>query len=93
MLVRPLADTPHPVLEIGCYSGYSALAWYEGTRDTQAEIVTLELSPKMVAASRAAFKKYGVEDRIKLIEGPADQTCVSAPLSLSLRFSLEAAVG
>ncbi|KAI5867001.1 putative SAM-dependent O-methyltransferase [Durotheca rogersii] len=65
---------PKRILEIGCYSGYSALAWYEGTKDTQAEIVTLELSPKMIAASRKAFKKYGVEDRIKLVEGPADQS-------------------
>ncbi|OTA99738.1 hypothetical protein M426DRAFT_268838 [Hypoxylon sp. CI-4A] len=65
---------PKRVLEIGCYTGYSALAWYEGTKDTKAEIITLELSPKMIAASRKAFKKYGVEDRVKLIEGPADQT-------------------
>jgi len=65
---------PKRVLEIGAFSGYSALAWYEGTKDTQAEIVTLELSPKMIAASRQTFAKYGVEDRVKLIEGPADQT-------------------
>ncbi|KAF3010364.1 hypothetical protein E8E14_009515 [Neopestalotiopsis sp. 37M] len=65
---------PKRVLEIGCFSGYSALAWYEGTKDTQAEIVTLELSPKMIAASKKAFKENNVEDRVKLIEGPADQT-------------------
>ncbi|KAK8043256.1 o-methyltransferase domain-containing protein [Apiospora phragmitis] len=65
---------PKRVLEIGCFSGYSALAWYEGTKDTQAEIITLELSPKMIAASRKAFEEYGVEDRVKLVEGPADQT-------------------
>ncbi|KAK7955612.1 o-methyltransferase domain-containing protein [Apiospora aurea] len=65
---------PKRVLEVGCYSGYSALAWYEGTKATQAEIVTLELSPKMIAASRQAFEKYGAEDRVKLVEGPADQT-------------------
>ena len=73
------ADTsvqPQPVLEIGCFSGYSALAWYEGTKETQAEIVTLELSPKMIAASRKAFQEYGVDDRVTLIEGPADETCV-----------------
>lgn len=62
------------VLEIGSYSGYSALAWYEGTRDTNAEIITLELSPKMIAASRKTFEQYGVTDRVTLIEGPADQT-------------------
>ncbi|KAK4174352.1 S-adenosyl-L-methionine-dependent methyltransferase [Triangularia setosa] len=65
---------PKRILEIGCFSGYSALAWYEGTRDTKAEIVTLEYSPKMIAASREAFKKYGVGDRVKLVEGPAEET-------------------
>lgn len=65
---------PKRVLEIGCFSGYSALAWYEGTKDTKAEIVTLEYSPKMIAASREAFAKYGVEDRITLVEGPAEKT-------------------
>lgn len=62
------------MLEIGSYTGYSAIAWYEGTKETQAEIVTLELSPKMVAASQQAFAKFGVEDRVKLVEGPADKT-------------------
>lgn len=61
------------MLEVGTYSGYSAIAWHEGTKDTQAEIVTLELSPKMIAASREAFKKFGVEDRVRLIEGPANE--------------------
>ncbi|GAB1213262.1 hypothetical protein ATERTT37_002411 [Aspergillus terreus] len=65
---------PKRVLEIGTYSGYSAIAWYEGTKDTKAEIVTLELSPKMIAASKAAFKQFNVEDRVRLVEGPADET-------------------
>lgn len=26
------------VLDIGCYTGLSALAWYEGTRETKAEV-------------------------------------------------------
>jgi predicted O-methyltransferase YrrM len=59
------------VLEIGCYTGYSALAWYESTVSTKAEIITLELDSKMIAASRRVFDKYGLNDRIKLIEGPA----------------------
>jgi predicted O-methyltransferase YrrM len=65
---------PKRILEIGCYSGYSALAWYEGTRSTNAEIITLELSQVMIDASKEAFEKFGVTDRVKLIEGPADQS-------------------
>ncbi|MCJ1344982.1 hypothetical protein MMC31_003187 [Peltigera leucophlebia] len=59
------------VLEIGCYTGYSALAWYEATEATKAEIITLELDPKMITASRRTFDKYKLNDRVKLIEGPA----------------------
>ncbi|KAK0630430.1 S-adenosyl-L-methionine-dependent methyltransferase [Bombardia bombarda] len=77
---------PKRVLEIGCYSGYSALAWYEGTKDTQAEIISLELSPKMIEASRAAFKKFGVEDRVKLIEGYADDSLLKLEGEFDLIF-------
>lgn len=64
----------YSVLEIGCYTGYSALAWYESTVSTQAEIITLELDPKMIAASRRTFDKYGLNDRVTLIEGPAQDS-------------------
>lgn len=62
------------VLEIGCYTGYSALAWYEATEATKAEIITLELDPKMIAASRTTFDRYDLDDRITLIEGPAQES-------------------
>jgi len=62
---------PRRILEIGCYTGYSALTWYEGTINTRAEIITLELDAKMIAASRRTFARYGIEDRVRLIEGPA----------------------
>ena len=62
------------VLEVGCYTGYSALAWYESTETTRAEIITLELDPKMIAASRRTFEKYGLNDRVTLIEGPAQES-------------------
>lgn len=62
------------VLEIGCFTGYSALAWYESTVSTQAEIITLELDPKMIAASRRTFDTYKLNDRVKLMEGPAQES-------------------
>ncbi|KAL8765545.1 MAG: hypothetical protein Q9209_007416 [Squamulea sp. 1 TL-2023] len=65
---------PKRVLEIGCFTGYSALAWYESTASTQAEIITLELDPTMIAASRKTFDKYKLNDRVKLIEGPAQDS-------------------
>ncbi|KAK8098750.1 uncharacterized protein PG998_011991 [Apiospora kogelbergensis] len=62
------------VLEFGAYSGYSALAWYEATKQTQAEIITLELDPKMIAATRTTIAKYNLGDRLTVIEGPAQQS-------------------
>lgn len=75
---------PHPqpllitdfdaVLEFGAYSGYSALAWYEATQKTQAEIITLELDPKMIAATRTTIAKYNLGDRVTVVEGPAQES-------------------
>ena len=62
------------VLEIGCYTGFSAMAWYESTVSTKARIITLELDPKMIAASRRTFDKYKLNDRVTLIEGPAEES-------------------
>lgn len=36
----------------------------------------------MIAASRKTFKEYGIEDRVTLVEGPADQTYVERMLAL-----------
>ncbi|KAL1615418.1 putative secondary metabolism biosynthetic enzyme [Neofusicoccum ribis] len=77
---------PKRILEIGCYSGYSALAWYEGTRDTGAEIITLELSQVMIDASRATFDKHQVTDRVKLLEGPASESIEALTGTFDLVF-------
>lgn len=74
------------VLEIGCFTGYSALAWYEGTISTKAEIVTLELDAKMIAASRRTFDKYKLNDRVKLIEGPAQESIETLTVPFDLIF-------
>ena len=31
------------VLDIGCYTGLSALAWYEGSKDTGAKVTIIDL--------------------------------------------------
>lgn len=68
---NPVCPISPAVLEIGCYTGYSAMAWHEATGSLQSEIITLELDPKMIAASRRTFDKYHLNDRVTLIEGPA----------------------
>ena len=62
------------VLEIGSYSGFSALAWYEATVDTQAEIISTEIEPRMIEATKRTIDKYGLKDRVTLLEGPAQES-------------------
>lgn len=62
------------VLEIGSYSGFSALAWHEATIKTQAEIITTEIEPRMIAATQRTIERYGLGDRTHLIEGPAQDS-------------------
>lgn len=68
------SELTETVLEIGCFTGYSAMAWYESTATTQAEVIFLELDPKMIAASRKTFDKYKLNDRVTLLEGPAQNS-------------------
>lgn len=50
------------------------MAWYEGTTDTQAEIITLELDEEMIQAAKRNLSHFGIGDRVKLVEGPAQAT-------------------
>ncbi|KAI0466490.1 O-methyltransferase [Xylaria cf. heliscus] len=77
---------PKRILEIGCFTGYSALAWYESTKQTGAEIITLELDPKMIAASRRTFDKYRLNDRVTMIEGDALQSLKTLTGTFDLIF-------
>ncbi|KAH8883270.1 O-methyltransferase [Thozetella sp. PMI_491] len=65
---------PKRILEIGSYSGFSVVAWHEATTKTQAEIITLEIEPRMINATNRNIDKYGLRDRVTLIEGPAQDT-------------------
>lgn len=62
------------VLEVGTFTGFSALAWYEGTRSTAAEIVTLDIRGEVLNFTRKMFKEVGVDDRITVLEGPAAES-------------------
>lgn len=74
------------ILEIGSYSGYSALAWYEGTKRTKADIILLELSPEMIAATRRTLDIYNLNDRVTLIEGPAQKSIATLTGTFDIIF-------
>jgi caffeoyl-CoA O-methyltransferase len=58
------------VLEIGTFTGYSALAMAEAL-PADGEIVTLELRADHAAKAREHIALAGMADRISVVEGPA----------------------
>ncbi|HEX2015801.1 MAG TPA: class I SAM-dependent methyltransferase [Solirubrobacteraceae bacterium] len=61
------------VLEIGTFSGYSALAMAAGL-PTGGQIITCEISPEHAAVARRHFQTSPHAGRIDLREGPALET-------------------
>ena len=61
---------PRIVLEIGTYSGYSALSMAQTLPDG-ARIITCELDPDRVAFAAKRIADAGMADRIEVREGPA----------------------
>jgi len=69
-LIRTLLVMKKPahILEIGTAVGFSALFMLE---NSEADITTMEDWPPRIAAARANFARFGVEDRVRLLEGDA----------------------
>jgi caffeoyl-CoA O-methyltransferase len=58
------------ILEIGTFTGYSALSMAESL-PPDGELVTLELRADHAAKARQHIEQAGMSDRIKVVEGPA----------------------
>ena len=76
---------PRLVLEIGTYSGYSALSMARAL-PAGGRIVTCEIDPERVAFARRHIEKAGWDDRISVREGPALDTVSSLDGPLDLVF-------
>jgi len=61
---------PRNVLEIGTYSGYSALSMAQAL-PADGRIVTCELDPERVTFARRHIEEAGFGERIEVREGPA----------------------
>jgi len=61
---------PRKVLEIGTFSGYSAL-WMAGALPEGGRIDTLEINDEMEDLIREGFARAGLSDRIRLLIGDA----------------------
>lgn len=73
------------VLEIGTFSGYSALAMAAGLADG-GHITTCELNPVHAAAAREHIARSPYADRIEVREGPALETIATLPGPFDLVF-------
>jgi len=76
---------PHLVLEIGTYSGYSALSM-AAALPPRGRIVSCELDPERVAFARHHIEAAGFGDRIDVREGPALATIARLDGPLDLVF-------
>ncbi len=61
---------PERVLEIGCAIGFSSIYMTQFLSEN-GKITTIDRFERMIVQARANFEKFGVEDRIELIEGDA----------------------
>jgi len=64
---------PKEILEVGTAIGYSALLMAQNLEGDWS-ITTMERNPQMIEKARENFRKSGLEDRIRIIEGDARKT-------------------
>jgi caffeoyl-CoA O-methyltransferase len=76
---------PRLVLEIGTYSGYSALSM-AGALPAGGRIVTCELDPERVAFARRHIAEAGFAERIEVRQGPALETLATLEGPFDLVF-------
>lgn len=61
---------PEHILEIGTFTGYSAICLAKGLKPG-GKLITTEINDEIAEFSRSYFKKAGVQDRITLLSGRA----------------------
>jgi len=85
-----LLRRPRRIIEIGTCVGFSALLM--NSVCPEAEIITLERNPVMIAEAEKNFAEFGAADKITLINGDAAEVLVTVPGKADLIF-IDAAKG
>jgi len=77
------------ILEIGTFTGYSALAMAEVLPD-DGEVITLDIDPKATDIARLYWSNSSHEKKIKLILGDAKETLktINGPFDLIFMFQI-----
>lgn len=76
---------PRFILEIGTFTGYSALCLAEGLHP-EGKLVTLDNNPETNAMARSFFSRSAYASQIELREGDARQTITALPGPFNLVF-------
>lgn len=76
---------PRYILEIGTYTGYSALCLAEGLA-ADGRLITVDVNEELESRVRAYFKESGVEDKIDYRIGDAAQLIPTLPGNMDLVF-------
>ena len=76
---------PRLVLEVGTFTGYSALSMAEGL-GPEGRVITCEIDPRAQQVAQAAFDASPVGDRIEIRMGPALETIRSLDEPIDLSF-------
>lgn len=76
---------PKTILEIGTYTGYSAICLAQGM-PVDGHLYTIEVNDELVDIPKLYFEKTGFSDKITLLVGDARQIIPSIPGSFDLVF-------
>src|SRR6185437_13167780 len=84
LLVRAMGVTS--AIDIGTFTGYSALAIAKGLGPA-GRVLTCDVSEEWTAIAREAWEEAGVADRIELRIGPALETIQALPPDRQFDFA------
>ncbi len=76
---------PERILEIGTYTGYSAICLARGLRKG-GELITIEINDELRGTATKFFRKAGLEEQIELINGDALEVIPALKGSFDLVF-------
>ena len=82
---------PKRILEVGCAIGYSSIL-FASSLDGDVEIITVERNEKMIEQAKQNIKRAGLESKITILEGDAEEILKNIKGEFDMIF-LDAAKG
>jgi caffeoyl-CoA O-methyltransferase len=76
---------PKNILEIGTYTGYSAICLANGLQ-SNGKLVTIDCNDELVSIQNKYFQKAGLEDKIEILTGDALEIIPTLNLEFDLVF-------